>query len=841
MAALKGQPAPKPGSLGKPVPGADEDAQIAELLASFDAPKAAAAPSDEDAAIAEIVNQAAGQGQEFAPEPSFAQANLEQFNPQNFMDRLRTGLAANDTEKVAFLKQKYGEGNVTQDKGKIWYRRDPKDKLKPLDPATLELISDIIPDFAREIVTEGAMLPAEVGMGIVGGAAGGLAGAGVGAVAGRVASVPMANATADAVAQFAGVPQDPERNQRMENAIGMGAEAVLPVVGRRVVNQVAKRIPGTMAYKAAREAGEKEVVALSNQSQDVYKAFEKLEEEGRPLQMSLEQLQPGSPKIQKLGDKASRNGESGAFLNKQEEVNKGYEAALTNTINDIKRLVNPKGPIPGGSISKSISSAIDDLDKAEGEAIGNFRSHALAKLGNQKQQLPEETSQSVVDLMKELGFRPVQRQIKIARKVATPGQSGSVVNSSLARESRNYSEGVFRGGGTGPGAGKSTEVTVLKPRIAAKQRIVGDTITRQEWLRPKEMLQGRLGLTEGQVPAMINALDDYGKLIARGNEARLSDVETLIKRMGPLTQKLRGTEGGAHLGRIVGELRQHRRQLIESTLDKGSYEDTAFKTIMDDFSMRRANVDTLRSVLDKDMSAKSVANYFFGEGSDRERITVLKKLLGENSHQFGALKEEWLNQQMIEYGSKAGSPTRFNSEGFLKALTKNETFAKEVMNTKAGPNFETIKNMLTVGQRIEAIQRGVKADEASDKVAKGMANMFVGWLGRMPSRMLNGASTLLGIETGEQKALMELFNRNGYEKYLAEYRGKGDKKVMAKQIESMLVRYNAARAGSRKIEALHNVGKGIVKGAVKVGKGAGEVGKRGTRATIREDVMRSDN
>lgn len=827
MAATPGQPAPKPSSLKGPVAAKNKADDIEALLAEFDAPSVPSGGNDVDSLVNEVTGEVPVEpaADQFAPEPSFAQANVEQFNPQNFMDRLRAGLAANDTEKVNFLKSKYGEGNVTQSKGKIYYRRDPKDKLKPLDPATLELISDIIPDFAREIVTEGAMLPAEVGMGIVGGAAGGPAGAGVGAVAGRVASVPMANATADAVAQFAGVPQDPERNQRMENAIGMGAETVLPVVGKTVVKQVAKQIPGTLAYKAAREAGEKEVVALSNQSQDVYKAFEKLEEEGRPLQMSLEQLQPGSPKIQKLGDKASRNGESGAFLNKQEEVNKGYEAALVNTINDIKRTVNPKGPIPGGSISKSISSAIDDLDKAEGEAIGNFRSHALAKLGNQKQQLPEETSQSVVDLMKELGFRPVQRQIKIARKVATPGQSGSVVNSSLARESRNYSEGVLRGGGTGPGAGKSTEVTVLKPRIAAKQRIVGDTITRQEWLRPKEMLQGRLGLTEGQVPAMINALDDYGKLIARGNEARLSDVETLIKRMGPLTQKLRGTEGGAHLGRIVGELRQHRRQLIESTLDKGSYEDTAFKTIMDDFSMRRANVDTLRSVLDKDMSAKSVANYFFGEGSDRERITVLKKLLGENSHQFGALKEEWLNQQMIEYGSKAGSPTRFNSEGFLKAITKSDA-AKEVMNTKAGPNFETIKNMLTVGQRIEAVQRGVKADEASDKVAKGMANMFVGWLGRMPSRMLNGASTLLGIETGEQKALMELFNRNGYERYLAEYRGKGDKKVIAKHIESMMTRYNAARSAKNKVNATLDIGKDLT--------------KRGTRATIREDLMRSD-
>jgi len=234
----------RPSSLPSPVP--KEEAPVAEPpnaqgfavgSAPWEKAESAAAPIADD---------------QFAPEPGFVQANVEQL--PNVVTRIQAGLAANDTEKLGFLKNKFGQENATVKNGKLYFRKSADEKFKKLDPDTLELINDIIPDFSREIVTEAAMLPAEIGTAVGLSAIPG--GTFAGAAMGRVASTPMANAFADSVAQIANIPQDPNRDKRTENAVGMAVEAVAPSVGKVIVGAVAKRLPGTAAYKAAKEAGE---------------------------------------------------------------------------------------------------------------------------------------------------------------------------------------------------------------------------------------------------------------------------------------------------------------------------------------------------------------------------------------------------------------------------------------------------------------------------------------------------------------------------------------------------------------------------------------------------------
>lgn len=789
MASIKGQPSAKPTQVANPVPGADAMDEADAFLADFNPPKAAAPAQGGDEAdqfLASFGGETAPPGpDQFAPDSDplsltdTIKDNVAQFNPQNFITRVQAGLAANDTEKANFLKKKYGDQNVAEKDGKIFYRRNPQEKLRPLDPATFEVISDILPDFAREIVVEGAMLPAELGGAALGAPEGGV-GAIPGAIMGRVASVPMANAVADGVADLAGVRGDETRNRRAENMMGMAAEAVLPAIGGKVVKAIAKRIPGTMAYKEAIQAGEKEVVALSRQSQEVKAASEALEKEGLDVKLRLDQVQPDSPKVQSLAEKVKNEPE---FINKQQEFAEGYGSLLENTVRDIATRSAPKGSkIPPGKLATGITNAVESIEKAEGKAIGEFRAKAMANLKNKKTPIPAETNQIAIDAMNKLGFTRKAQDLKL---ITRPGSM----------------EGMLNRGVEAP-----------------------NQVRRTLYIPPKDTSKAyEFGLTdEGQSRAFINALNDYGKVVSRGGEVRLTDLDGMVNKLGPLSAKLRGTKAGSVIGQLQGELRTMRRNVIGSGLDET--ERGLFNTAMDDFGMVRTNIEDLKTVLGRDMTAKTIVSQFFKGGANKERVSALKKIVGTDSPEWAGLKEEFVNQLLLKH-AKDG-PTGFNSKGMLKDIEQNygTDFVREVLNDgKAGPNLDTVKNLLTVGKRIEETQKRVKADTATEEVKKNLSDIAFGWLAGVSFKMLNGAQKLVGMGGGKESALMEIFNREGFEKYLAGYKGK-NKGEIAKKIEVMMQEYNAARSAQTKTNALLDVGKDVV--------------KRGVRADMRESLER---
>lgn len=766
----------KPSSLSRPVP----KAQIAQPTPQ-DAPEAipvGSAPWEQDEGAAP---QPSGEipPEQFAQEPGFMQANMEQF--QNLGDRILYGLSANNTEALGKLQQKYGPENAVMKNDEIWFRKDPKKKLKRLDPDQFELFTDLIPDGARNIIMEATMLPAEIGMGMMG-ASVGPGGAAVGASAGRVASVPMATTVAEGVARQAGIPQDPNRDPSREAQIGMAIETAIPGIGGPLVRAVGKRIPGTMAYKAAKEAGKKEIVALSAQSREVAESAARLESQGEQNKLMLHHLQPNSPQVKALADTAASTSK---LANAELEVAQGLEAGIQNTLNYMGKMKNPKGPIPGGKIGANIKSVIDDLDQREAEEIGKWRNKALAESKNAKQQLPTETSQRVTQLMKELGFQPK----RVTKKIITrPGS----IDGAAAR-------------GISPAP---------------------QTIERVSWTPPLDIkaIEGRMGLTEGQPRALINALTEYEKFLSRGNEARLTDVEHLIKRMGPLSQKLRGTEGGAHLGKIVGELRQHRRQIIGNHLDKGGFEDVAYNTVMDDFSLIRQNVDELAKVMDGDMSNKAVIKYFFKEAKGPERIRALKKILKSDSHQFQAAREEFVMDMMVEYGNKADKLTRYNATAFLNDI--NRKYGKEFMQEVFDDPkvVQKLKDQLTLAQRFEATTKGIKSNQMTKEQAKAGADVLAGAAFGVRFKYIGGLMRLLRLDDGKENAAMELMNRDGFHKYIKDYKGQGDKSVIARNVEEMLMRYNSARAAHKKTAEVLDIGKDIT--------------KRGIRAEVREESSR---
>lgn len=807
MAAITGQPAPKPGSVKTPVPGKAAAQSADDFLASFDAPEMSATPatpietdlsaseglqqSPADQFIAQVSAANAGTPVEgatpdqFAPEPTFAEANLSQLNPKNFMDRLQAGLAANDTEKANFLRKKYGEENVAVRDGNLYYRRNKGEKLKRLDPATFELIADIIPDFAREAVSESAMLPGELAGGAAGFFTGGPPGAALGARAGRVASVPLANAAADKTAEFAGVPQDESRSRLIENSIGMGAEALMPIIG----GKIAKRIPGTAAYKAAKEAGEKEVVALSKQSKEVIDSLTRLEDAGimhkidgadvgvpgANVSLMLHQVNPDSPDIKSILEKTKNLPQ---FLNAQTKQAEAYGAALENNLREIATR-GGHGPVAPEKLGETITDAVLTLDRAEGKAIGKFRAKALETLKNEKQIVPESILQTADELMKTLEFNRVKR----AKTVMT--------QPSLTK-------------------------------IGGRNEIIS-----YHWLPPKDISRqiGKLGLDDAQTRSVINVLGEYGKIMTDGNQARLTDVERLITRTGDLNRRLQGTPLAGTWGKLTGDLRTFRREIIGNALGDET-EKKLFNSAMDDFSSIRSNIGQLQDVLRGDVTAKTIVNGFFKGKENLANIRALKSITGNDSAQWGALKEEFVNQLLLKHTSDG--PSGFNSKAFLNDLEKNygESFIKEVLDDgKVGPNYQTVKDLLTVGKRIESTYKNAQFDNASEQVKKGAMDTLIGLAAGIRFKTINGITAILGGQSGEKHALFELMSRDGIEKYVAGYPKKlsgEQKKQITQNLTDMLGQYRAVRMLSEKAKA------------------AAPVAKRGAKAIIRDEMSYQD-
>jgi hypothetical protein len=783
MAGVRGQASAKPGQVMNPVPGKDAAMTADSLLAEFDAPEMAApaaAPSA-DSLLAEFDGAEAPVEQDpnapipedqFAPDPGFLEANVDQFS--NLGDRVRAGLAANDTEKLAFLQKQYGPKNAVMKNGELYFRKDPKAKLKRFDPDQMEMVADFL-DFSREAVVEGAMLPGEVGGAIMGAPYAGV-GAIPGAIAGRVASVPMANALANSVAQRAGIPQDPSRNQRMENTVGMVAETVLPVVGGKIVKEIAKRIPGTMAYKAALQSGQREIVALSAQSKEVLKAADDLAAEGINLNLMQQQIHSTSPQILK---KVASVEKMPAFVQKQQEFAEGYGAALENTVNEMKRAANPSGARVS---SESITDAVKLADRLEGERIGMYKAKALAKTKNAPAPLPQSANQIAEDAMRQMGFTP-----KVSRK-----------------------EVLVRPGSLEGAASRGIE----------ERKMIEKTI----WSPPKDMeeVAGTFGLDAPQARVMTNALKKYSDTMsASGGQARVTEVEALIDYLGPITQKLRGTNGGRIITQITNQLRTHRREMIAAGLPDTDKQ--LFNQAMDEFGLKREVMNELSGVLDNEVSAKAIVQHFFTGKSAIKRVNALKTIVGTDSPQWGALKEEFLNQVLLD-GASSKSATGFDSAGVLKTIKNKygDDFVSEVLDQGTGPNSTTLKNLLTVGERIEASQRGLKIDNLSEQQKKAQVESLFGFLYNSSYRMVNGAAKMLGLAGDKEAVLMEILNREGVEKYLSSYKESAKKQKIASVIEPMLQNYNAARAADTRVGATLRAGEDVL--------------KRGSRGFIREGL-----
>ena len=761
MAAIPGQPAPKPSGIIDPVPGQEQQDSIGSFLSDFQGVEVASgapeptpgpaptpAPQPQEDAIGDFLNQSAQipgapegvTGGQLEEEPGFLEANIAQFGDTG--TRTQAGLAANDNEKLAFLQKKFGPNNAFLNKkdDKIYFRKAGTDKFKKLDPAAFELLNDVIPDWSREIIQEMALLPAEIGGAALGSAIAPGAGTAAGAVGGRVIATPIANAIADEVARFAGIPQDEGRDIMTENLTGAAVEGVLPVVGKFTVKPAAKALskqfPGTRAYQEALDAGERELTALNKQSMEVAKSVAALEEVGRSAKLdgSLvgvpgsevnlmgHQLNPDAPILSKVAHQAADNPK---FINAQTQLAEDWGASLDNTLREIGRR-NVKGPFRPEKLAESVTNAVADTVAAEGKAIGKYKAKALAKLGNAKQPLPPEMSKQVGSMLQEFGF-------------------------------------------TAKNVGKG-----------AQQRTV--------WEAPKDVraLVGKGGLTStGEVRAVVNNLSELSKGMSEGG-LRISDLDRLRNSVGATSDRLSLTKAGSDLAGLSGQLRKEYRNAISKGLDD-DFERAAFNTTMDEFSQLKTNVGVLKRSLDKDASSKAIVQTFFTGKENLKKIEAIKKIHPDS---FENLKREFVNTMINDFASR-NPGTGWKSTQFLDAV--NKKYGKEFLSKVLGPGgkpgevgLKEVKHLLNVTERIDKTFIKTKPRDMTDAQKQGMMDIFMGLVANVHFKLVNGVSSVLKSRLEKNHPFFEIMTREGMDKYVANYPGKIDRKGTLRKANDIL-------------------------------------------------------
>lgn len=397
---IKSPNSARPSAVAKPVPGED-DAELNEaFLASFNAPEAVAASvSEDDTAFADSI---APPEPEFESDPSFTEAQGQQF--EKLGDRVRAGLAANDTEKLNFLKQRYGDENATLKDGEIWYRKEGKGKFRRFDPDAVELVADFL-DFSREATQEAALAVPEIAGGVLGNAYAPGVGAVGGALAARTAFTPAANQFADDLASLAGIPRDSSRDKATEDAIQAGSELLGPVVGKsfRFLKRFAK---GTQehAERMAQKAAQKAEYSLSDESAQILNDVRELESGlfakelgGAPL-MNPAQINPDNALAVTAAMKVRNSPQMQKFQQDRGQM-------ILSSVKENLSMLAPKaghGPVPDEKLGQIITDAASDLKKAEGVAIGQFKSRARATLKGQRVSMSDALTEKVNFLVSEL-------------------------------------------------------------------------------------------------------------------------------------------------------------------------------------------------------------------------------------------------------------------------------------------------------------------------------------------------------------------------------------------------------------------------------------------------------
>lgn len=270
----------------------------------------------------------------------------EQFRESKI--RAVLGLARTDQQKEDRLVQFLGEDNVQRSKeGTLFFRFPGKAAFRKLDKDEFELVNDIL-DATGDIVDESVIVAAEVGGAALGAAAGGAVagfagipvGAKVGFALGTVGGPFAASEVRDALAELAGIPEDPEREKFLENSLAAGFNIAVPGAFK-VVNSAKKRIQqmmtkGVPEHELLRE-GSKAFEEVGLELRDKGFIQNLTDSAGNDLgtPFSLHQLSPNSPQVSGLTTKIMGTEKTAReFLSTLTEQGENFRVTLNSMLRE---------------------------------------------------------------------------------------------------------------------------------------------------------------------------------------------------------------------------------------------------------------------------------------------------------------------------------------------------------------------------------------------------------------------------------------------------------------------------------------------------------------------------
>lgn len=624
-------------------------------------------------------------------------------NGASFLTQARASLAANDTEKINFLKQQFGSENARLVDGKLEYRKNPGEKFRKFNSTVVnDFIDSLIPS-ARDVVKEVALVGPEGIGGFAGGVAGSaapvvgnVAGAVGGATLARVAATPAVNRLADAVAEFAGIPQDKTRNKEMENVIQQSVEALTPAVakiGGTLVRAAAKQIPGTSSY-AKKVAGEaaKDVFDLAPQSQEVLKSVNQLREAGLSAEILNSQLHTESAPLQKAISLVKDDKQIQAA---QIRVANDAKVAIEDTFRAIVD-TNKAAQSSSGRIGEQVLDAAKALRTAEGAEIGALKNKALKNTNNGKLPVPENISGTIKQLTTALGFDPVK--------------------------------------GTPP--------------------------------RDLKALGGQLGITKpSDIRAFSNALSDVIQR-GKDGTIRYSDLDPIITQIGnlvPAAQNYRGAEINRLWSGLAKDARVFKNQAIEAGLQTEA-EKTAFRATNARYGALLDSVNTIDSLISDDMGSHIVVDKLLGSGKEAVgNAKALKAILPPATYE--KLKGDWVEKQLLDFrNTKTGN---YNAAGISDYMNKTlgPEFV-DVLFDGDRKKLSNFKAALTYGQRVAdtTIGPGLTPDKTK-KIGEQVVDVIKNFDFGKPSTYLSIFG--VGEDKKRGEAILAVLGDDGFRRYVA--------------------------------------------------------------------------
>lgn len=692
---------------------------------------------------------------QYAPEPGFLKAQIDQF--KGLTTRFQAGMAANDTEVMGLLKNKFGAENVRWKDGKAFYREDGKGAFKPLDPKQFEIFSDLIPDMGRAFVQEAVAAPAEAlggAAGFVGGLATMGAGSGpmaaAGAYAARIASAPAQIKIADGLAEMVGVPHDKNRDFLVESVIQGGLEAAAPVVGKlltRSTGFVSKYIPGTAA-RAVRLANKEadNVFVLSAKDKLIQQDALDLAESGlvqkipgdqvgfpqADVVLSLTQLHPDHPVAQAAEKQLANNGR---YQNAMRLHAEQWGEAVKDHIGSIVQLAKNEGAdltekeVAEAPLGKTLVDAAQTFRDSEGKAIEQYKRMAVVNSKNARVPLTQDTRTQLADIAKGLGF-----------KMRVDQEAG--------------------------------KITMLPPEN------VNDIL-------------GNFGINDaGHARALVNVVDTLIKKSENGQGLKMSDINGVTNLVGSMntTTRRAGGEIAGKWGQFTGSLREYKNQSIMQYLPDQVTKD-AFAQTNAKYGALREGVISLSDTINSDMSRQAVVKNLFNKGKENlGDVKAIKSLLATAApEQWEKLKGEWVEQLVLQHTNKG--PVGLNAGAMLKDV--QQRYGKEfldVLYDGTGNKSEDLFKMLRVGDRLNQIKR--PASQMPDAEKKNLIMDVGRTILASPYVAFNGALSMLGIAKGKDSVLMDILTQDGVDKYITAM-PKRDRIVVSQKFKQLV---NYARA-----------------------------------------------